>query len=400
MKLKLLGGAALAAACAASGAWAMDGWYGAVDAGVHQPFNIHATSSDSPELRIKTEATNAVVFFKIGYRFSPYIRLELEGGTRPASVKGVQTLGVGPNYQCGQNTTLTYSPVTGSFSGYCSHPTGHADAWTVMGNVLIDPLPQWRFSPFIGGGIGVIWPKYRSAGVAIGPQVLGGSEDYDISGVPSEFAYQGLGGVSYRVNDRVNIDLTYRYLSSEHGSLTAVSIEGKSSNIYTAKYEDQSLTLGVRVAIGTPPAPAAPPPSAAPSASAAAASPAAAAPATSASSAADGLGRLLPVRSVCDHAGSPERAAGRRSARHRRSCDQGACRRPHRHLRFGGLQPASVRTPGQGHRRWSGVAGCPGRQPGCQLDRQGGSRRADSGWGQGAPEPARHYPRRLLTRTA
>src|ERR1700678_2195103 len=98
MKLKLLGGVALAAACAASGSSAEDGWYGAVDAGVHQPFNIHATSSDAPELRLKTENTSAVVFFKIGYRFSPYIRLEVEGGTRPASIKGVSTLGVGPNY--------------------------------------------------------------------------------------------------------------------------------------------------------------------------------------------------------------------------------------------------------------------------------------------------------------
>src|SRR5580700_4074813 len=88
MKLKLLGGVALAAAFAASGALAENGWYGAVDAGLHQPRDITVTSPQG-SASAKGEATEAVVLARIGYRFSPYIRLELEGGSRFGSLKGL-----------------------------------------------------------------------------------------------------------------------------------------------------------------------------------------------------------------------------------------------------------------------------------------------------------------------
>ena len=47
MKLKLLAGAAMAAACVASGAAARDGWYGAVDLGYHWPTEFKVTSSNN-----------------------------------------------------------------------------------------------------------------------------------------------------------------------------------------------------------------------------------------------------------------------------------------------------------------------------------------------------------------
>ena len=47
MKLKLLAGAAMAAAFAASGAMAQEGWYGAVDLGYHWPTEFKVTSSNN-----------------------------------------------------------------------------------------------------------------------------------------------------------------------------------------------------------------------------------------------------------------------------------------------------------------------------------------------------------------
>ena len=114
MRLKLLGGVALAAACAASASWAEDGWYGAIDAGVHQPRNITGNSVGVPSYEIKTENTNAIVLGKIGYRFSPWIRLEFEGGPRPANLHGVSTTGTAPSYLCDGGTTLAFNPATGS----------------------------------------------------------------------------------------------------------------------------------------------------------------------------------------------------------------------------------------------------------------------------------------------
>src|SRR5260370_24966533 len=106
MKLKLLGGVALAAACAASGSWAENGWYGAVDAGAHQAFNIHMSSPSAPNVRFKTENTSAVVFGRIGYRVSPYIPVEIEGGTRPANVKGGSVIQGGADHLCRGCPTL------------------------------------------------------------------------------------------------------------------------------------------------------------------------------------------------------------------------------------------------------------------------------------------------------
>src|ERR1700723_3598849 len=124
MKLKLLGGVALAAACAASGSWAEDGWYGAIDAGVHQPRNVVGGAQTLPAVQIKTDNEDAIVFGKIGYRFSPWIRLEFEGGVRPAELKGASILGGSRDYVCGGNSTLAYSG-EGGFSGTCTRPTGH-----------------------------------------------------------------------------------------------------------------------------------------------------------------------------------------------------------------------------------------------------------------------------------
>jgi OOP family OmpA-OmpF porin len=129
MKLKFLAGAALAATFAASGAYAQDaGWYGAVDVGAHQPehFSIHTASFPSQQVNLHQDG-DWVGFARVGYRFDPHWRLELEGGYRPG--------------KWGSLSAAKFS--------------GHADDGSVMLNLLYDIAPEWSLHPFVGLGAGV-----------------------------------------------------------------------------------------------------------------------------------------------------------------------------------------------------------------------------------------------------
>src|SRR5262249_27495349 len=106
MKLKLMAGAALAAMFAAGAAQAEpDGWYGAGDLGYHRPHKAHLHPQFLGSGNVKLQS-DWVGFARLGYKFNPHWRLELEGGYRP------NKLGDG-------------------FAG-------EAHVWSAMGNVLWD----------------------------------------------------------------------------------------------------------------------------------------------------------------------------------------------------------------------------------------------------------------------
>jgi opacity protein-like surface antigen len=91
MKLKFLVGAAAVAMFAASGAYAQDaGWYGAIDAGWHQPEHMSVSEATFPPVSVRIhQDSDWVGFARIGYRFDPHWRLEIEGGYRPGKLGSV-----------------------------------------------------------------------------------------------------------------------------------------------------------------------------------------------------------------------------------------------------------------------------------------------------------------------
>ena len=95
MKVKLLAGAALAAVFAASGACAHDnGWYGAVDAGAHYMENLNFVFADAntganERFVARDQEYDWTAFARLGYRISPNVRIEVEGGYRPGSLDSV-----------------------------------------------------------------------------------------------------------------------------------------------------------------------------------------------------------------------------------------------------------------------------------------------------------------------
>jgi OOP family OmpA-OmpF porin len=134
MKLKLLAGAALAALAVAGAASAeqANGWYGALDLGANTKSDYKASSQytmvdGGPFVYNIGTKDNVVGFARLGYRYSPNWRVELEGGVRPGTVDSA--IGFPRSYQVGPNTVVnptalcTPGVIRGA-SDACGHPDG------------------------------------------------------------------------------------------------------------------------------------------------------------------------------------------------------------------------------------------------------------------------------------
>ena len=164
MKLKLLAGAAMAAAFAASGAAAQEGWYGAVDLGYHWPDQFEVTSSNnaangSPYAWELNQEDDWAGFARLGYQLNDHWRVELEVGYRGGDIDSVRG---GSNQSvvglCTPGVTRTTAVPA------CGSPDGDVTSWTAMGNLIYDIMPGSALNPFIGGGIGVNHTKVDVTG--------------------------------------------------------------------------------------------------------------------------------------------------------------------------------------------------------------------------------------------
>jgi OmpA-OmpF porin, OOP family len=260
MRLKLLAGAAVATVFAASGALAQDtGWYGAIDVGGHHQRGLESAfvSPNLPflvgdGLNFRVRDIDYAGFVRLGYRITPNFRLELEGGYRHGSLQSVTDFN-GPHLDfdlCGMGSTE---------DNCVGKPQGTVNAWTGMLNGLIDILPAARLDPFIGGGVGANHVKVRADGAFVGT-ALEGTLHGNVDDSSTKFAYQGIAGVAFRASERLNVDLTYRYLSGQRVNFLVVDQTDQKSAVVSGRYRDQSLTLGLRYSFAAPPPPPPAPP--------------------------------------------------------------------------------------------------------------------------------------------
>ena len=157
MKMKWMAGVAAAALFAAGAAQAEpDGWYGAIDLGYHWP-DAESNFVGFPSSDIDIENT-WVGFARLGYRYSPSWRVELEGGYRPGDIDEVGA-------------------------------SGEVKVWSVMGNLIYDFMPDSQFRPFVGVGIG--WAQTSVDLLAVGPVIV---DDED-----GDFAWQAIAGFAWRL---------------------------------------------------------------------------------------------------------------------------------------------------------------------------------------------------------
>ena len=246
MKLKLLvGGAAAAFAMSAGAASAEpDGWYGAVDAGYHiMEDGINAESSTNGSNWVYEVNDGWAAFARLGYRFNPNWRVELEGGYRSGDIGTVRAVS-GPQGLC------NFTPATGP----CFSPEGDIESATLMANVIYDIGGEyWGIRPFVGLGVGV----NRVSIDTVGRLRQNPGTNFTADDSSTKFAAQAIAGLAYAVGDRANIDLTYRYLTGDAEFDTFSSGSGQNFGTFEGDYDNShTVTLGLRYAFGAEPAPA------------------------------------------------------------------------------------------------------------------------------------------------
>ena len=250
MRRGLLG---LAAALVAAGAHAdpaPGGWYGAIDLGAHLRQDgptwgeVRELGAVPAAPRFHTDLAFAA-YGRIGYRISPRLRLELEAGWRSNRL-----LSIVDEYQSGRppgSITAICAPIVAGPAPHCGAPAGGLDAVSAIGNAVIDLGPRQRIDPFVGGGVGVVHVRLRTQGAFYGPSgPLSPPGSIAIDASDSRLAYQALGGVAVRINDRWSADVTYRFLDSFSHRWKTTSFGDIRLGRISGKYEGHSLTLGLR----------------------------------------------------------------------------------------------------------------------------------------------------------
>ncbi len=313
MKMKLLAGAAVASVLAATGAGAQVlGWYGAIDiGGHHQPTMdahftaLQGTGFDNAEgLNFRTEQVDYAGFARIGYRLTPNVRLEIEGGYRHGGLKSVYD-------SPGSAVDLDLCNLN-SAAGTCGTPDGSINAWTGMANILFDILPASRIDPFIGGGVGAMHVKVRADGNLVSStdntSVHGNIDDFEhpvrLSGHRRHFVPG-----DRQAERRPDLPLSQRHGHQVPGRRPDGSGFDGVERPLSGPFGDAGHSLRLCGPAAAAPAAAAPAAPAAPSPAASAATPAAASAAAAGVRAAR-LRDLFPVGSIRDHARGAERAAG------------------------------------------------------------------------------------------
>jgi outer membrane protein OmpA-like peptidoglycan-associated protein len=162
--------------------------------------------------------TGWVAAIEGGYAFSSGFRTGLEFSYRSNNVGKARGPGAGN--------------AAGDFSSY-----------NVMGNVYYDINTGTPFTPYIGGGAGVSFLYANDAGRIFSGTTLDGSD--------TQFAYQAIGGISYRFNPNIALTAEYRYFATLDPKIDLV---GRTENAKT-EYHNHAVLLGVRYTFAAPPPP-------------------------------------------------------------------------------------------------------------------------------------------------
>lgn len=232
MKASVLVAALSAFALAATPAFAEKaGWYVGGGGGWSQPEDMN--SSDSALSFHSSEGGGFAVLGFGGYNFGGMFRAEGELGYRHADIRSLSI---------GNDGGLGARLGTGSLTGASTDPTGNISALSAMLNGIFDLLPARRFTPYLGAGIGV-------ARLSLSNFAVGGTTVTD--GTDTQFAYQGIAGVSFALTPRIALALDYRYFAT-----TDPSFRDSSGVPFRTQYHTHNALLTLTYRFGAPAAPA------------------------------------------------------------------------------------------------------------------------------------------------
>jgi outer membrane protein OmpA-like peptidoglycan-associated protein len=253
----LASGAAAALAMSATAASAdPNGWYGAVDAGFHTMEDGINAESSTTGANWNWEVNNGwAAFARLGYRFNPNWRLELEGGYRSGDIGTVRA-------NSGTQGLCNLTPATGG----CFSPEGDITSTTLMANLIYDfGSADAVLRPFVGVGVGV----NRVNTQTIGALRANRSAAFAADDSSAEFAAQAIAGLAWAISERTSLDLTYRYLTGDASWASTTSGTGVGATqfgTWEGDYDQShTVSLGLRYSFGAieapppPPVPAPPP---------------------------------------------------------------------------------------------------------------------------------------------
>lgn len=220
-----------------------------------------------------------------GYHFNDWIRGDLNLGLLPKDKYSAS--GVIPDGCAGTTTTetVTYddqgaavgAPVVNSFADTsdCAATLSASNTnWTGTANAYVDLGTFAGLTPYVGGGIGVVYTKTKLRGSAIcsasedvnsvsnppntetttttflcDGQTNSNDEDVEYVGASStdrewNLLYSLNAGVAYKVTENASIDLGYQYVNSPNAKHVSIDEDG---NIHSGKGIDyHQIKLGLR----------------------------------------------------------------------------------------------------------------------------------------------------------
>jgi opacity protein-like surface antigen len=221
------------------------GFYGAVDLGYHTPDFRSAKAADLFTPFVLSSRGNAGGFLRFGRAFDSGLRTELELGYQPSSLKTART-----------SEIIPFIP-----AGDYGSTSGHANATTLMANLLYDIPTGFALQPFIGAGAGVVHTAIDAHSVGAFCPICAvpaicfpagcGFSNLRIDDGDDEFGWQAIGGVSWPFADLWALDLTYRYTHGSRGTWNAQS----GGFIFAPRQfhgdiSDSVVTAGIRYSFG------------------------------------------------------------------------------------------------------------------------------------------------------
>ncbi|HVN02175.1 MAG TPA: opacity family porin [Caulobacteraceae bacterium] len=250
------------------------GLYLALDLGYHWPLTIQGTSirpapDGQPYVWNYKLNSDWASFGRVGWRFSPHFRLEFDGGLRESNIHSIQAPGTDAGglvagrpaapFQLCDHTT---APPPCAAIGRPHINWAYADDGMI--NAIYDFDSARRLQPFVGVGLGIYHLQFdahyfysavpgpiTATNPATQQMQLGGSI-FRLS----EFAYQAVGGVSYRVKRRLWLDTTVRYISAPFLRWNTINdtaglngAQGIQPGDFHGDSQDVSVTMGVRYSL-------------------------------------------------------------------------------------------------------------------------------------------------------
>ena len=78
-----------------------------------------------------------------------------------------------------------------------------------LGNLVLQCPTKLGIVPYLGGGLGVVFSTFDTDNFADGSNSVSGND------TDAVFAYQAFAGLRYKINERMFVDLGYKYLGAE-----------------------------------------------------------------------------------------------------------------------------------------------------------------------------------------